>query len=186
MTYNAVIKEGKERFEKTLGHLKDQLKAIRTGRASAALVDNIRVDYYGTPTPISQLAAISIPEPRQIVIKPYDASILKELTKAILQGDLGSAPQDDGKLLRLVLPPLSGEQRQKYAGRVKDLCEEARISLRNTRRELNKHSDAMQKGGEVTEDENRKLHTEIQDMLKTYEGKVDEVQSKKVAEIEET
>ncbi len=185
MTYSAVLKEGKDRFEKTLGHLKDQLKAIRTGRASTALVDNVRVDYYGTPTPVSQLAAVSIPEPRQIVIKPYDASILKELTKAILQADLGTAPQDDGKLLRLTLPPLSGEQRHKFAGKVKDLCEEARISLRNARREMNKHSDQLQKDGEVTEDENRKLHTEIQDLLKSYEGKVDEVQTRKVAEIEE-
>lgn len=185
MSYEAILNDGKARFTKTVEHLKDQLKAIRTGRATTALVDNVRVDYYGTPTPISQLAAISIPEPRQIVIKPYDASILKEMTKAILQTDLGTAPQDDGKLLRLVLPPLSGEQRQKYVGKVKDMCEEARISLRNTRRDLNKHSDGMQKSGEVTEDENRKLHTEIQDLLKQYEAKVDDVLAKKVAEIEE-
>ena len=185
MSYEAILNDGKARFTKAVEHLKDQLKAIRTGRATTALVDNVRVDYYGTPTPISQLAAISIPEPRQIVIKPYDASILKEMTKAILQTDLGTAPQDDGKLLRLVLPPLSGEQRQKYVAKVKDMCEEARISLRNTRRDLNKHSDGMQKSGEVTEDENRKLHTEIQDLLKQYEAKVDEVLGKKVAEIEE-
>lgn len=185
MTYDALLKDGRERYEKTVSHLRDQLKAIRTGRASTALVDNIRVDYYGTPTPVSQLAAVSIPEPRQIVIKPYDAGILKELTKAILQTDLGTAPQDDGKLLRLVLPPLSGEQRQKYVAKVKDMCEEARISLRNTRRDLNKHSDGMQKSGELTEDDNHKLHGAIQDMLKSYEAKVDEVLAKKVAEIEE-
>ena len=185
MSYKEVLDDGKGRFEKTLAHLKDQLKAIRTGRASTALVDNIRVDYYGTPTPISQLASVSIPEPRQIIIKPFDLSILKEITKAILKTDMGSAPQDDGKLLRLVLPPLSGEQRQKYAAKVKDISEEARIALRNTRRDLNKHSDALQKTGELTEDDNRKLHTEIQDMLKSYEGKVDEVLKKKVDEIQE-
>jgi ribosome recycling factor len=185
MTYKEVLDDGKGRFEKTLGHLKDQLKATRTGRASTALVDNIRVDYYGTPTPVSQLASVSIPEPRQIIIKPFDASILKELSKAVMQTDLGSAPQNDGKLLRLVLPPLSGEQRQKYAGKVKEMCEEARIAMRNTRRDLNKHSDAMQKDGELTEDDNRKLHTEIQDLLKAYEGKVDEVLDKKVTEIQD-
>ena len=185
MSYDDVLADGKERFEKTLAHLKEQLKAIRTGRASTALVDNIRVDYYGTPTPISQLAAVSVPEPRQIMIKPFDASILKEMGKAIMKTDLGTAPQDDGKLLRLVLPPLSGEQRQKYAAKVKDISEEARISLRNTRRDLNKHSDGLQKSGELTEDDNRKLHGEIQDLLKVYEGKVDDLLKKKVDEIQE-
>jgi len=185
MTYNAVLTEGKDRFEKTLEHLRDQLRRIRTGRATTALVDNVRVDYYGTPTPVSQLAAVSIPEPRQILIKPFDPSILKELSRAILQTDLGSAPQDDGKVLRLILPPLSGEQRQKYAAKVKEMCEEARIALRNTRRDLNKHSDTLKKGGEVTEDENKKLHDEIQNLLKTYEGKVDEAMKAKVTEIEE-
>ena len=185
MTYQEVLKDGQGRYEKTLEHLKDQLRRLRTGRATTALVENVRVDYYGTPTPISQLASISIPEPRQIMIKPFDASILKELSKAILQTDLGSAPQDDGKVLRLVLPPLSGEQRKKYSAKAKEQCEEARIALRNTRRDLNKHSDQMHKSGELTEDENKKLHTEIQDMLKVFEGKIDETMKAKVKEIEE-
>jgi len=185
MTYQAVLSDGKERYEKTLEHLRDQLRRIRTGRATTALVDNVRVDYYGTPTPISQLASVSIPEPRQILIKPFDASILKEVSKAILQTDLGSAPQDDGKVIRLVLPPLSGEQRKKYAAKVKEMCEESRIAMRNTRRDLNKHSDAMKKDGEVTEDENKKLHDEIQTLLKSYEGQVDETMKAKVTEIEE-
>ena len=185
MAYDSVVKDGRERYERTLGHLQDQLKRIRTGRASTALVDNVRVDYYGTPTPISQLASVSIPEPRQILIKPFDGSILKEVSKAIHQADLGSAPQDDGKVLRLVLPPLSGEQRKKYAAKVKEMCEEARVALRNTRRDLNKHSDQMQKSGELTEDENRKLHDEIQTLLKQFEGKVDETLKRKVTEIEE-
>ena len=185
MSISEVKSEGTDRFEKTLEHLKDQLKRIRTGRATTALVDNIRVDYYGTPTPISQLAAVSIPEPRQIMIKPFDASVMKEVAKAIMQSDLGSAPQNDGKLLRLNLPPLSGEQRQKYSAKVKEMCEEARVALRNTRRDLNKQSDAMQKSGELTEDDNKKLHTEIQNLLKDYEGKIDETMKLKVAEIEE-
>jgi len=185
MTYKTVLDDGRERFEKALTHLKDQLRGIRTGRASTALVDNIRVDYYGTPTPINQLASVSIPEPRQILIKPFDGSILKELGKAILKSDLGITPNNDGKLLRLTLPPLSGDQRTKYVAKVKEMCEEARVSLRNTRRDLNKHSDAMTKAGEITEDDNRKLHGEIQDLLKAYEKQVDEALDKKVAEITE-
>jgi len=185
MAYATVKQEGKERFEKALDHVKDQLKRIRTGRATTALVDNIRVDYYGTMTPVSQLASVSIPEPRQIIIKPFDASILKELSKAILQGDLGSAPQNDGKILRLTLPPLSGEQRQKYSAKVKEMCEEARVAMRNTRRDLNKQSDGMEKSGELTQDENKKLHKEIQELLKEYETKIDETLKHKVAEIEE-
>ncbi|MEX1025950.1 MAG: ribosome recycling factor [Planctomycetota bacterium] len=185
MSYQSVIDDGTERFEKSLAHLKDQLRGIRTGRATTALVDNVRVDYYGTPTPISQLASVSIPEPRQLLIKPFDASVLKEVEKALGKADLGALPQNDGQLVRITLPPLSGDQRQKFAGKVKELAEEARVSMRNTRRELNKASDAMQKDGELTEDDNRKLHTDIQDLLKTYEAKVDDVYTKKVEEITE-
>ena len=170
--------------EKAVEHLQDMLRAVRTSQASPALVENIRVDYYGTPTPISQLGSISIPEPRQIMIKPFDATILKEIGKSILKADMGSAPQDDGKLLRLTLPPLSGEQRKKYSAKVKELCEETRVALRNTRRDLNKHSDAMEKESELTQDENHKLHDEIQKLLKDYEGRVDETMKKKVLEIE--
>jgi ribosome recycling factor len=107
----AVLDDGRGRLEKALAHLKDQLKRIRTGRASSALVEGLRVDYYGTQTPISQMAQISIPEPRQILIKPFDVSALKELMKVVSQSDLGAAPQNDGKVLRITLPPLSGEQR---------------------------------------------------------------------------
>ena len=103
----------------------------------------------GTATPINQLASVSIPEPRQILVKPFDASVLKEVSKAIMQTDLGSAPQDDGKVIRLTLPPLSGEQRKKYAAKVKEMCEETRVAMRNTRRDLNKSSDAMKKSDRV-------------------------------------
>ena len=185
MSYKAMLDDGRGRFEKALTHMKDQLKRIRTGRASTALVENIRVDYYGTMTPISQMAQVSIPEPRQILIKPFDASVLKELSRAILQSDLGSVPQNDGKVLRLILPPLSGEQRTKYSAKVKEMCEETRVAMRNTRRELNKHIDTLHKEGGLTEDEHKKLQTQIQDLLKEYEKKVDETQKAKVTEIEQ-
>ena len=185
MSIQTVMDDAKARFEKSFSHLLDQMRVIRTGRASSALVDNVRVDYYGTPTPISQLASVSIPEPRQILIKPFDGSILKEMAKAILKTDLGCNPQNDGKVLRLVLPPLSGEQRNKYVAKVKEMGEEGRVAMRNTRRELNKQSDAMQKSGELTEDQNRKAHDEIQTLLKEYEKKVDDALAKKTAEITE-
>jgi len=185
MSTHAVLEDGRARFEKALTHLRDQLKKIRTGRASTALVEGLRVDYYGTPTPIGQMAQISIPEPRQILIKPFDGSMLKELIKVVSQADLGAAPQNDGKVLRITLPPLSGEQRQKYAAKVKEMCEEARISLRNSRRDLNKHVDGLSKEGGLTEDEHKKLQVQVQDLLKDYEKKVDDTQKAKVTEIEQ-
>ena len=136
--------------ERALTHLVDQLRQIRTSRASPALVEGIRVDYYGTPSPISQVAQISVPEPRQLAIKPFDAAMLKEIEKAIQKSDLGVTPQSDGKILRLTMPPLSGDQRKKYAARVKDLAEEARVSLRNSRRDENKRADALFKDSKMT------------------------------------
>lgn len=185
MSSQAIVKETKEKMEKAVHHVADQLRTIRTSRASPALVDNIRVDYYGTMTPISQMAQISIPEPRQIMIKPFDASALQELMKAIQKSDLGIQPQSDGKVLRLTMPPLSGDQRKKYATRVKELCEEARIALRNVRRDQNKHADQMLKDGDVTEDEGKKLHDDIQKLLKEHEEKVAQLQDKKTAEVME-
>ena len=182
MTYEAVEKDTKDRMEKALTHLRDMLKGIRTSRASSALVDNIRVDYYGTPTPISQVASISIPEPRMIVIKPFDINALQDITKALQKSDLGISPDSDGKVIRLTLPPLSGDQRKKYAARVKELCEEGRISMRNVRRDSNKTADAMKKSSEITEDDNKGLHEDIQKLLKVYEEKVSEVQGAKTTE----
>ena len=180
-----IVAEATAGMDKALHHVQDLLKGVRTGRASTALVDNIRVEYYGTMTPINQLAAVSIPEPRQIVIKPFDASVVGELTKAILKSDLGITPQNDGKVLRLTMPMLSGEQRKKYATKVKEICEESRIVMRNTRRDMNKHADTLLKSSGLTEDENKKLHDEIQHLLKQYEDKISQVQDKKTAEIME-
>lgn len=180
-----IVQDASAGMEKALHHLQDTLKGVRTGRASTALVDHIRVDYYGSPTPVNQLAAVSVPEPRLIVIKPFDASVLSELSKAILKSDLGITPQTDGKLLRLQLPALSGEQRQKYAAKVKEMCEEARVAMRNVRRDQNKHADGEEKGGKLTEDEHKKTLERIQEVLKEFEKKLDLVQAAKTKEITE-
>lgn len=185
MNYKEIVKEAKVRMDKAVKHLQDLLRSVRTSQASPALVENIRVDYYGTPTPIAQLGSISIPEPRQLMIKPFDGSILTEMSKSIQKSDLGINPENDGKVLRLVLPQLSGEQRKKYAAKVKTMCEEARVALRNTRRDLNKMADQAKKAGELTEDENKKLHDEIQKLLKEFEGNVDVVLDKKTKEVTE-
>lgn len=185
MNYAGILKDTEERMDKALKHLQDLLRTVRTSQASPALVEGVRVDYYGAATPIAQLGSISVPEPRQLVIKPFDPSILPEMSKAILKSDLGINPQNDGKVLRLTLPQLSGEQRKKYAAKVKEMCEEARVALRNTRRDMNKSADGASKAGGLTEDENTKLHDEIQKLLKKYEQRVDEVQSKKTTEIME-
>ena len=164
-------------------HLVEQFRTIRTGRASPALVETIRVDYYGTPTPIQQLAHVSVPEPRQLLLKPYDLGALKEMERAIQKSDLGLNPSSDGKVLRLTLPPLSEEQRKKLVGRVKELAEAGRVALRNERREANKHADQGKKDGKLTEDACKKLHEKIDAEMKTAETRIDEVLRGKSKEI---
>ena len=185
MSYEEILDNTRQSMEKALKHLQEVLRSIRTGRATPALVEGIRVEYYGTPTPISQLASISIPEARTIAIKPFDGSVLGDLQKALLKSDLGVSPQNDGRVVRLNLPPLSGEQRTKFAAKVKELCEESRVAMRNSRRDQNKAADQLSRSGEITEDDNRRLHGEIQDLLKEYEKKIDEVNERKTAEIME-
>ena len=184
-TTTTILKDLQERLEKTVGHLHDQLRSIRTGRAAPALLDGIRVDYYGTPTPLNQMAHISVPEPRQLLVKPFDATQMKEVERAIHKSDLGLTPSTDGKVLRLTLPPLSEEQRKKLSAKVKDLAEQARVALRNERRDANKHSDQANKDGKLTDDQNKQLHTRIQDALKTAETRIDELLKKKTHEIME-
>jgi ribosome recycling factor len=174
-----------KKVEKTVKHLVDQLRTIRTGRAAPALVETIRVDYYGTSTPLQQLAHISVPEARQLLLKPFDVSALSEMERAILKSDLGLTPSSDGKVLRLTLPPLSEEQRKKLAAQVKKLAEESRVALRNERRDANKHADQAKKDGGLTEDQNRQLHTAIQDKVKKGEDQIDDVLKKKTIEIME-
>jgi len=175
----------KQKTDKTLQHLKDQLGSIRTGRASPTLVDTIRVDYYGTATPLQQVAHISVPEARQLMIKPFDSSpqVMKEIERAIQKSDLGLNPQSDGKLLRLIMPPLSGEQRQKLVHKVKDLVEQNRVALRNERRDANKLADQMKKDGEMTEDQCKKAHEAIDKELKVVEQKIEEALKAKSKEI---
>src|SRR5437660_12374969 len=141
MTSEEILFDGEERMEKAANVFKDELRGLRTGRATPALVDSLRVEAYGSPTPLKQLAQINTPDPQQIVIRPFDPSCLKDVEKAIRSSDLGMSPNNDGKMIRLTVPPMSGEQRQKMVTRIKKSAEEAKVALRNIRRDANTHCD---------------------------------------------
>ena len=183
MSMEEIALEAEERMEKSLVLLADQLRGVRTGRANVGLVDSIRVDYYGSSTPLKQLANLSTPEPQQILIRPFDQSVLGDIIKAIQTSDIGLTPNSDNKVIRLNVPSLSVEQRKKLVGRVKDLAEEARVAIRNIRRDANKQADTEMADKELTEDENAKAKEEIQALTKRYEGKVNELAEKKSAEV---
>ncbi|MCA8987332.1 MAG: ribosome recycling factor [Planctomycetaceae bacterium] len=174
MDADEILMDCEERMEKAASVLADQLKGLRTGRANPGLVDSIRVDYYGSPTPLKQLASISVPEPQQILIRPFDASAIGEIAKAIQASDVGLSPNNDGKMIRLNVPPLSTERRKQLVSRVKEFAEEARVSIRNIRRDANKHADTAEKDKIMSEDERDTVKDEIQKLTKKYEGKVND------------
>jgi ribosome recycling factor len=183
MNSEEILFDAEERMEKAVGVFRDELRALRTGRATPALVENIRVEYYGSPTPIKQLAQINTPDPQSILIRPYDQSVLKDVEKAIRSSDLGMSPNNDGKMIRLQVPPMSGEQRQKMVARIKKSSEEAKVAARNIRRDANKHFDQAEKAKEMTEDERDKGKDEVQDLLKKYEDQITQLAEKKSKEV---
>src|SRR3954471_20445022 len=185
MTSDEILMDAEERVEKAVSVYKEELRGLRTGRATPALVDTLRVEYYGSPTPLKQLAQISCPDPQSIVIKPFDPSVLKDVEKAIRSSDLGMAPNNDGKMIRLQVPPMSGDQRNKLVARIKKSSEDAKVACRNIRRDANKQFDQAEKAKEMTEDDRDKGKESVQQLLKTYEEKVGDMGDKKSKEIME-
>src|SRR5437660_10319813 len=185
MTSDEIRFDAEERMEKAVNVFRDELRGLRTGRATPALVDSLRVEYYGSPTPLKQLAQISTPDPQSILIRPYDQSVLKDVEKAIRSSDLGMSPNNDGKMIRLQVPPMSGEQRQKMVTRIKKSAEEAKVAARNIRRDANKHFDQAEKAKEMTEDDRDKGKEEVQRLLKKFEDKIAEMSEKKSKEVME-
>jgi ribosome recycling factor len=185
MPADDILMDCEEAMEKGLDHLKHELRAIRTGRATPALVENIRAEYYGTPTELRAMASISVPEATQLLIKPFDPGSIKFIEKAINESKLGVTTQNDGKTLRLKLPPMSQERRQQMVGQCKGFAETAKISIRNARRDANKVAETEQKGGVMTEDDATKTKDQIQELTKQYEAKVEELIEKKRAEVME-
>ena len=181
----AEIKEFKARMIKTAEVLSTQFDTVRAGRANAAVLDQIEVDYYGSPTPIRQIASISSPDPRTLLIQPWDNSTLKLIEKAILTSELGINPQNDGRVIRLVFPQLTEERRKELAKQVKKYGEDAKVAIRNVRRDAVDFVKKAQKKGELTEDDQKKAEKDIQDLTDKYVKKVDEMCGKKDKELME-
>ena len=185
MSVEEILLDTEERMEKAVAKLKSDLFGIRTGRANPGLVDSLRVDVYGSPTPIKQVASVSAPEPQQVVIRPFDPSTIKDIEKGIIASDIGLTPQSDGKVIRLNIPPLSGEVRRKMVTRTKELAEEAKVAIRNIRRDGNKTADNEQKDKTLTEDDRDDVKKEIQDLTKKYEDQATALAKTKEAEVME-
>jgi len=183
--YDDILKKTRSGMEKAIDALKKDFSKVRTGRASTALLDEVRVDYYGTPTPLNQVGSLTVPEPRMIMIQPWEKNLLPEIEKAILKSDLGLNPSSDGQLIRIAIPPLTEERRKEMVKLVKRMGEEARIAIRNVRRDSNDALKEMEKGKEISEDELKRGEKDIQDLTDQYVKKVDELISSKETEVME-
>ncbi|HEY75627.1 MAG TPA: ribosome recycling factor [Thermoflexia bacterium] len=178
-----LMKNTEERMKKTLEVLEDQLRSIRTGRASPALVERVMVEYYGVPTPLNQLAVISAPEPQLLTIRPYDPTSLDAIERAIMSSDLGLNPTNDGKIIRLVVPSLTQERREELVRMVNRRVEEAKVALRNIRREALERLRGMEKEKEISEDDFFRARDDLQDLIDRYAEKADELGERKSREI---
>jgi len=183
MPTKEIISENKAKMKKAVEILQDELKAVRTGRASTAIVENMKVDYYGTPTLLKQMATLATPQADMIVIKPFDPASVKDIEKAIKNSDLSIAPIVDGKLIRLNVPPLSEERRKQLVQQAKQMGEQTKVSIRNIRREANKQLEKEQKDKLITEDDLQVGKKQIDDITREYTDKVDEVVENKSDEI---
>jgi len=180
-----VLKDAEHRMEGAIKALNDDLAGIRTGRATPALVERIEVEYYGVPTPLMQLASISVPEPRQLLIKPFDPSTLRAIERAILSSDLGLNPNNDGRSIRLILPPLTEERRRELVKLVHHRVEEARVAIRNVRRDVIKDLKEYEHEKMISEDERKRAEDEVDELTKKYIAKAEEAGERKEQEIME-
>ncbi len=178
-----VLNQTKEKMEKSISAFSRELASIRAGRANASLLDRITVDYYGAPTPINQLGGVSVPEARLLVITPYDKSILGEIEKAIMKSDIGITPTNDGNVIRLTIPQLTEERRKELVKVVKKEAEEAKVAIRNVRRDANDDLKKLEKNGEITEDELRGYNDDIQKLTDQSIVKIDDLAKEKEKEI---
>ena len=179
----ATLQETKERMGKTIEDLEQELKRVRTGRASLSLLDGIRVDYYGTQTPLNQMASLSVPESRLIVIQPWDVSAIKEIEKAILKSDLGLTPSSDGKIVRIAIPPLTEERRKELVKVINKVSEEHKVAVRNIRRDANEMLKDLKKEGDISEDEAFKAQDQVQKITDDHVNLVDQITKEKEKEI---
>ena len=177
------IKKASESMERRVSHMQQEFSEIRAGRANPGVLDKVKVDYYGAPTPVNQLAAVSVTEARTLTIQPWDASVLRQIEKAIQTSDIGINPQNDGKIIRLIFPPLTEDRRKEIVKDVQKIAEETKIQIRNVRRELIDKLKAMKKDGELTEDDLKQGEKKAQDLTDKYVKEVESVSAVKQKEI---
>jgi ribosome recycling factor len=182
---NETLKSMEERMEKAIGALKRDFATVRAGRANPALLDKIQVEYYGTLMPINQMANVTVPEPRLLVITPWDKGALKEIEKAILNSDLGLTPSNDGNVIRIAIPQLTEQRRQELVKLTKKMAEEGRVAIRNIRRDINEEIKKMEKSGDLSEDDSRRAQEKVQATTDKYIGEIDKLLAAKEQEIME-
>jgi ribosome recycling factor len=187
MDLDEILLDTEDKMDKAVEYLRSELRGIRTGRASPALVEFVKVEYYGSPTDLRQLAQVTVPDPTQLLVKPYDAASVGEIVKAIQSAGLGLNPMTEGKAIRISIPALSTERRQQLTGSVHKMAENSKVAIRNVRRDANKHIDQLEKdkAAPVTEDLAKDAKTEIQDLTKKHEDTVDDLIKSKEKEIME-
>ncbi len=183
--YKDVLAKAGSSMEKAIESLRKELARVRTGRASTALLDEVRVDYYGTPTPLSQVGTLAVPEPRLITIQPWEKKMIPDIERAIFKSDLGLNPASDGALIRIVIPPLTEERRKEMVKQVKKTGEECKIAIRNVRRDGNDGLKKLEKNKEISEDELKRAEKEIQDLTDQFVKKVDDIVATKEKEVME-
>ena len=178
-----IFQETRERMDKSIASLSNDLKHVRTGRASLALVDGIRADYYGQLTLLNQMATLAVPESRLITIQPWDVSVIKEIEKAILKSDLGLTPTDDGKIIRIAMPPLTEERRKELVKVVHKMCEEFKVAVRNIRRDSNELLKGLKKDRDIAEDDAFRAQENVQKVTDEYTDRIDDIYKEKEKEI---
>ncbi len=179
------LSDATQRMDKSVEATHEHFNSVRTGRATPALLDRIQIDYYGTPTPLKNLATINAPEPRMLTIQPFDPSSIKQVEKTIQESDLGLTPSNDGKVIRLPIPQLTEERRKELVKVVKQMAEEGKVAIRNVRRDAIKHLEELVKNGDVGDDEERAAETRVQKLTDEHTAKIDELLKHKEAEIME-
>ena len=178
-----IYEEMQQNMGKSVKALKNEFKKVRTGRATVSILDGIRADYYGTPTPLNQMATLAVPESRLITIQPWDVSVVKDIEKAILKSDLGLTPSSDGKIVRISIPPLTEERRKELVKVVNKMCEDFKIAVRNIRRDANEMVKDLKKEGDISEDDAFKAQDQVQKITDEYIQRIDEVTQQKEKEI---
>jgi ribosome recycling factor len=179
------LADATQRMDKSVEATHEHFNSVRTGRASPALLDRIQIDYYGTPTPLRNIATINVPEPRLLTIQPFDPSAMKQIERAIQESDLGLTPSNDGKIIRLPIPQLTEERRKEYVKLARQMAEEGRVAVRNVRRDVMRHLEDLVKNGDVGDDEERAAETRVQKLTDEHVAKIDDLLKHKEADIME-